>query len=50
MSIGLIIIARDRDAWKMILKGARTLHGPQCQWRERTKSTNPVTLIFFFLY
>jgi hypothetical protein len=48
MSRGLIKIAGDRDAWKLILKGATTLHGPQCQWRERTNSTNPVTLSFLY--
>jgi hypothetical protein len=25
--------AEDRDAWKLILKEARVLHGPQGQWR-----------------
>jgi hypothetical protein len=24
---------RDRDAWNVILKEARVLHGPQSQWR-----------------
>jgi hypothetical protein len=26
---------KDTDAWKLILKEARVLHGPQSQWRER---------------
>jgi hypothetical protein len=25
-------IARDRDAWKLILKEAKVLHGPCIQW------------------
>ena len=27
-------IAKDRDAWKLILRKARVLHGPQSQWKE----------------
>jgi ribosomal protein L39E len=30
---GWIKIATDRDAWKLILKEAKVLHGPQRQWR-----------------
>jgi hypothetical protein len=44
----LIKIARVGDAWKLITKGARILQGPQCQWWERTKSINPVSLILLY--
>lgn len=27
-------IARDRDAWKLILKDARVMHGPKNLWRK----------------
>jgi hypothetical protein len=30
-------IAKDRDAWKLILKEARVLHGPYSQWRARIR-------------
>jgi hypothetical protein len=31
-------IAKDRDAWKLIVKEARVLHGPYSHWTERIYS------------
>jgi hypothetical protein len=28
---------RNRDAWKLILKEAKVLHGPRSQWRRRRR-------------
>jgi hypothetical protein len=30
-------ITRDTDAWKLILKEAKVLHGPQSQCRQRVR-------------
>jgi hypothetical protein len=30
-------IARKRDAWKLILKEAKVLHGPYSLWRRRRR-------------
>ena len=30
-------IARDRDAWKFVLKGARIMHRPYKQWRRELR-------------
>jgi hypothetical protein len=32
-----IKVAKDRDAWKFILKEARVLHGPKSRSRERER-------------
>jgi len=50
MSRGLTKLSGDRDAWKLVLKGATNLHGPQCQWRERERERERETLTLIFLY